>query len=81
MVNIISQILQTTSGGNDTKTRMHNAFPNYAQLIEYLRVLTEGDLLGIDQLMQTFKRNTVKDCFTRSYIPLVDGDYCIADYY
>lgn len=55
MVDKRSQILETLDGEDATKTRIHSAFLNYAQLTDYLRVPTEGDLLRIDQLIQTFK--------------------------
>jgi predicted transcriptional regulator len=55
MIDKRSQILETLDGDIATKIRIHSAFLNYTQLTDYLRVPTQGGLLRIDQLIQTFK--------------------------
>jgi predicted transcriptional regulator len=53
---IISEILDAANGGGATKTKiMYQAFISYSQMKEYLRVLTENDLLRYDAYTQTFK--------------------------
>ena len=55
-IDIISQILEVANGGGATKTKIvYKAFLNYSQLKEYLRVLTESDLLRYDLDGRTFK--------------------------
>jgi predicted transcriptional regulator len=55
-MDIISQILEVANGGGATKTKIvYKAFLNYSQLKEYLRVLTESDLLRYDLDGRTFK--------------------------
>jgi predicted transcriptional regulator len=64
-IDIITQILEVVNdgsgsgdGGDDcvTKTKiMYKAFLSYAQLKEYLRVLTENNLLNYDVYTQIFK--------------------------
>ena len=52
---IISVILDAANGGA-TKTKiMYHAFLSYAQMKEYLRVLTENNLLNYNVDTQTFK--------------------------
>jgi predicted transcriptional regulator len=52
---IISVILDAANGGA-TKTKiMYRAFLSYAQMKEYLRVLTENNLLNYNVDTQTFK--------------------------
>jgi predicted transcriptional regulator len=47
---------EDSQGNGATKTRiMYGAFLSYAQLKEYLEVLTECGLLNSDQIRQTFK--------------------------
>jgi predicted transcriptional regulator len=55
-IDIISQILEVANGGGVTKTNiMYKAFLSYAQMKEYLTVLTKTDLLSYDLDGQTFK--------------------------
>jgi predicted transcriptional regulator len=52
---IISEILDAANGGA-TKTKiMYQAFISYSQMKEYLRVLTENNLLNYDLDARTFK--------------------------
>lgn len=53
---IVSQVLEAASSGGATKTKiMYKAFLSYAQLKEYLQVLTDNGLLERDAKTQTFK--------------------------
>jgi len=53
---IVSNILDAANGGGATKTKiMYKAFLSYAQLKEYLSVLTECNLLECLDGTQTFK--------------------------
>jgi predicted transcriptional regulator len=53
---IVSNILDAANGGGATKTKiMYKAFLSYAQLKEYLSVLTENNLLEYIDGTQTFK--------------------------
>lgn len=58
-IEIIAQILEVVNEGSDdgvTKTKiMYKAFLNYAQLKEYLTILTDNGLLSYDVVTQTFK--------------------------
>lgn len=58
-IEIIAQILEVVNEGSDdgvTKTKiMYKAFLNYAQLKEYLTILTDNGLLSYDLGTQTFK--------------------------
>jgi predicted transcriptional regulator len=55
-IDIISQILEVANGGGVTKTKiMYKALLSYAQMKEYLMVLTERDLLSYEGDTQTFK--------------------------
>ena len=58
-IQIIAQILEVVNEGSDdgvTKTKiMYKAFLNYAQLKEYLTILTDNGLLSYDVGTQTFK--------------------------
>ena len=52
---LASQILEAANGGV-TKTKiMYKAFLSYAQLKEYLAVLTENGLLAYDNSNSTYK--------------------------
>jgi predicted transcriptional regulator len=54
---IVSEILDAANGGggaNKTKI-MYHAFLSYAQMKEYLAVLTENNLLNYDAYTQTYK--------------------------
>ncbi len=53
---ILSNILQVANGGGATRTKiMYRAFLSYAQMKDYLMVLTQKDLLSYDLDTQTFK--------------------------
>jgi predicted transcriptional regulator len=54
---IISQILEAANGRvNITKTRlMYKVFLSQSQLKDYVKVLTENDLLRYDSVTRTFK--------------------------
>jgi predicted transcriptional regulator len=53
---IICQILETANGSGVTKARItYKVFLSYAQMKEYLIVLTKSDLLSYDLDTQTFK--------------------------
>ena len=58
-IEIIAQILEVVNEGSHdgvTKTKiMYKAFLNYAQLKEYLTILTDNGLLSYDVGTQTFK--------------------------
>lgn len=64
---IISQILEAASGGA-TKTKiMYRAFLSYAQLKEYLNVLTINGLLDFNSSEQIFRTTEKGDKFLRLY--------------
>jgi predicted transcriptional regulator len=53
---IVSMMLDAANGGRATKTKiMYKAFLSYAQLKEYLSVLTENNLIEYLDGTQTFK--------------------------
>jgi predicted transcriptional regulator len=55
-IDIISQILKIANGGGVTRTKiMYKGLLSYAQIKEYLMLLTEKDLLYYDKDTQTFK--------------------------
>ena len=58
-IELIAHILEVVNEGSDdgvTKTKiMYKAFLNYAQLKEYLTILTDNGLLSYDLGTQTFK--------------------------
>ncbi len=55
-IDIISQILEVANGRSVTKTNiMYKALLSYAQMKEYLTVLTKIDLLSYDLYTHTFK--------------------------
>jgi predicted transcriptional regulator len=55
-IDIISQILGIANGGNATKSKiLYKALLSYAQMKEYLTVLTKTDLLSYDVHTHTFK--------------------------
>ena len=54
--NIIRDILDAASDGGVTRTKiMYKAYLSFAQLKEYLSVLTDNGLLSYDTHTQTFK--------------------------
>ena len=55
-IDIISQILKIANGGGVTRTKiMYRGLLSYAQIKEYLMLLTEKELLRYDKENQTFK--------------------------
>ena len=53
---IVGNILDAANGGGATKTKiMYTAFLSYAQLKEYLSVLTENNLIEYLEGTKTFK--------------------------
>ena len=55
-IDIISQILKIANGGGVTRTKiMYRGLLSYAQIKEYLMLLTEKELLRYDKNTQTFK--------------------------
>ncbi len=55
-IDIISQILEVANGGNATRSKiLYKGFLSYAQMKEYLTVLTKTDLLSYDLDTHTFK--------------------------
>ena len=64
---ICSQILEAANGGT-TKTRiMYNAYLSYAQLKEYLSVLTENGLLEYMEGENKYKTSEKGLQFMRAY--------------
>ena len=64
---ICSQILEAANGGT-TKTRiMYNAYLSYAQLKEYLSVLTENGLLEYEDGERKFKTSEKGLQFLKAY--------------
>jgi predicted transcriptional regulator len=64
---IISQILEAASGGA-TKTKiMYRAFLSYAQLKEYLNVLTTNGLLDYNSSEQIFRTTEKGSKFLKLY--------------
>ncbi|MGI0048286.1 MAG: winged helix-turn-helix domain-containing protein [Nitrososphaera sp.] len=64
---IVSQILDAANGGA-TKTRiMYKAYLSYAQLKEYLTVLTENELLEYEEVEQKFRTTEKGTKFMRVY--------------
>ena len=67
---IISQILETANGvgGGATKTKMmYKAFLSFIQLKEFLKFLTESDLISYDGETETFKTTEKGLMFLRAY--------------
>ena len=73
-IEIIAQILEVVNEGSDggvTKTKiMYKAFLNYAQLKEYLTILTDNGLLSYDLAAQTFKTTQKALRFLKAYSQL-----------
>jgi predicted transcriptional regulator len=72
-IEIISQILEIANGGVTCKTRiMYKANLSYAQLKEYLRTLSDKDLLSYDLDTRTFKTTERGLRFLKTYSHLND---------
>ena len=72
-IDIISQILEVANGGGVTKTTiMYKAFLSYAQMKEYLTIVTESDLLRYDIDTQTFKTTEKGLRFLKTYNQMGD---------
>jgi predicted transcriptional regulator len=73
---IVIRILEIVSGtGSDGFTKykiMYNAFLNYAQLKEYLTVLTDNGLLRYDLDFHTFKTTEKGRRFLETYNQMDD---------
>lgn len=55
-MDIVSKILQAANGSGTTKTRViYEAFLSYAQIQDYIAVLTQNDLLSYDLNTRTFQ--------------------------
>ena len=64
---IIAQILESANGGA-TKTKItYRAFISYAQLVEYLVLMTSNGLLQHDATTQTFKTTEKGLRFSKIY--------------
>jgi len=64
---IVNQILEAASGGT-TKTRiMYKAYLSYAQLKEYLSILTENDLLEYEEGKNQYSTTEKGHKFMRTY--------------
>lgn len=67
-IDIMSQILETANGWNVTKMQiMYKANLSYAQLKDYLVLLTEKDFLQYEANTQTFKATEKGLRFLRIY--------------
>ena len=67
-IEIISQILETANGGVTSKIKiMSKANLSYAQLKEYLTILTHNGLLSFDVGTQTFKTTEKGLRFLKAY--------------
>ncbi len=72
-IDIISQILEVANGGGVTKTNiMYKVFLSYAQMKEYLTIVTESDLLRYDTDTQTFKTTEKGLRFLKTYNQMGD---------
>ena len=70
---IFSQILDASNGGGIKKSKiMYKAFLSYAQLKEYLTLLTDSDLLHYDENTHTFKTTEKGLRFLDTYNQLGD---------
>jgi predicted transcriptional regulator len=55
-IEIMGDILKAANGGNTTRSKLtYETFLSYAQMKEYLAVLTEKDLIRYDEDTLTFK--------------------------
>jgi predicted transcriptional regulator len=68
-MDIISRILESANGESGaTRTKiMYNAFLSHGQLKQYLRTLTDNDLVRYDSLSQTFKTTEKGLRFIKTY--------------
>ncbi len=72
-IDIISQILKIANGGGVTRTKiMYRGLLSYAQIKEYLMLLTEKELLRYDKESQTFKT-------TEKGLRFLDTYSCLGD--
>ncbi len=72
-IDIISQILKIANGGGVTRTKiMYKGLLSYAQIKEYLMLLTEKDLLRYDKATQTFKTTEKGLRFLETYTRMDD---------
>jgi predicted transcriptional regulator len=72
-IDIISQILKIANGGGVTRTKiMYRGLLSYAQIKEYLMLLTEKELLRYDKESQTFKTTEKGLRFLDIYSSLVE---------
>jgi predicted transcriptional regulator len=69
---IAAEILQTCSGGT-TKTKiMYRAFLSYAQLMEYMMVLLENDLITHDAQTRMYRTTDKGHRFIQLYNRLAE---------
>jgi predicted transcriptional regulator len=73
-IEIIAQILKAVNGnGGTTKTKiMYKAFLSYVQLIEYVPLLTENDLLQYNEKTHTFRLTARGQRFLKKYGKIKD---------
>ncbi len=72
-IEIISQILEIANGGVTCEVRiMYKASLSYAQLKEYLRTLSDRDLLSYNLDTRTFKSTEMGLRFLKTYSHLDD---------
>ncbi len=67
-IDIMNHILEAANGGDVTKTKiMYKALLSYAQMKEYLMLLTERGLLSYEGDTQTFKTTEKGLMFLQAY--------------
>ena len=72
-IEIISQILETANGGITSKIKiMYKANLSYAQLKDYLMILSDKDLIGYNLDTRTFKTTEKGLRFLEIYSKLDD---------
>ncbi len=72
-IDIVSDILEVANGGSATKTKiMYKAYLSFAQMKEYLTVLTENNLLNYDAYTHTFKTTEKGLRFLEAYHQMDD---------
>jgi len=64
---IVSQMLETANGGASKTKIMYGAYLSYAQLKEYLIVLTEGGLIEFQPNEQKYKTTEKGLKFIKTY--------------